>query len=100
MKKRNFILVSILSLLMLIFFSACNNSSENKNTDNDTLTTEIDNQLQTDNDTINRSETIEEDADYTSKYVCPMHCEGSGTNEKGNCKVCGMELIENFDYVD
>ena len=27
-------------------------------------------------------------------YICPMNCEGSGSNEPGKCKVCGMDLIK------
>ena len=29
--------------------------------------------------------------EYTSKYICPMHCEGSGSDEPGECPVCGMD---------
>jgi len=32
--------------------------------------------------------------EYTSAYVCPMHCEGSGNNEPGTCPVCGMAYVE------
>ena len=28
---------------------------------------------------------------YTSAYVCPMHCEGSGSNAPGECPKCFME---------
>ncbi len=30
--------------------------------------------------------------DALFKYQCPMHCEGSGSNQPGKCPVCGMEL--------
>ncbi|MEM7373446.1 MAG: heavy metal-binding domain-containing protein [Bacteroidota bacterium] len=30
---------------------------------------------------------------YTSAYVCPMHCVGSGSPEAGDCPVCGMEYV-------
>lgn len=33
--------------------------------------------------------------EYTSKYVCPMHCEGSGSEEPGKCPVCGMDYVLN-----
>ncbi|RMG16915.1 MAG: hypothetical protein D6730_24560 [Bacteroidetes bacterium] len=33
--------------------------------------------------------------EYTSAYVCPMHCEGSGSAEPGKCPVCGMEYVKN-----
>ena len=36
--------------------------------------------------------------EYTSKYVCPMHCEGSGSDEEGKCPVCGMTYVLNEDF--
>ena len=33
--------------------------------------------------------------EYTSKYICPMHCEGSGSDTTGTCPVCKMEYVEN-----
>lgn len=34
-----------------------------------------------------------EGKEYTSAYVCPMHCEGSGSEEAGKCPVCGMDYV-------
>lgn len=42
--------------------------------------------------------TLEEDVDFVAKYVCPNHCNGSGSDKQGDCSFCGMELIENIDY--
>lgn len=36
--------------------------------------------------------------EYTSRYICPMHCKGSGSDKPGTCPVCGMEYVENPDY--
>lgn len=36
-------------------------------------------------------------SEYTSAYVCPMHCEGSGSHEAGKCPVCGMDYVANAD---
>lgn len=33
--------------------------------------------------------------EYTSAYICPMHCEGSGSAEPGKCPVCGMDYVMN-----
>lgn len=33
--------------------------------------------------------------EYTSAYICPMHCKGSGSAEAGKCPVCEMALVEN-----
>lgn len=34
-----------------------------------------------------------EGKEYTSAYVCPMHCTGSGSEEEGKCPVCGMAYV-------
>jgi hypothetical protein len=34
----------------------------------------------------------------TDKYVCPMNCEGSGSDQPGKCPVCGMDLVLNRNY--
>ena len=36
--------------------------------------------------------------EYTSAYVCPMHCEGSGSDEPSECPVCGMAYVKNEDH--
>ena len=36
--------------------------------------------------------------EYTSAYVCSMHCEGSGSDEAGKCPVCGMDYVKNEDH--
>jgi uncharacterized paraquat-inducible protein A len=35
---------------------------------------------------------------YTSAYVCPMHCEGSGSSKEGSCPKCGMDYVKNEDH--
>ena len=36
--------------------------------------------------------------EYTSKYICPMHCAGSGSHDPGKCPVCGMDYVLNESY--
>ena len=36
--------------------------------------------------------------EYASAYICPMHCEGSGSHEPGKCPVCKMDYVKNKDY--
>jgi hypothetical protein len=36
--------------------------------------------------------------EYTSAYVCPMHCKGSGSDQPGNCPVCGMDYIARAEH--
>ncbi len=35
--------------------------------------------------------------EWTSAYICPMHCEGSGSDAPGNCPVCAMAYVPNPD---
>ncbi len=37
----------------------------------------------------------EQGPEYTSAYICPMHCEGSGSDKPGTCPVCGMDYVVN-----
>ena len=90
----------IVATIFLLATFACQNGADGNSTEADSLKNEtIDSvQIDTDNTEINQSETVAEDADYMAKYVCPMHCEGSGSDKKGMCPKCGMDLIENPDY--
>ena len=45
----------------------------------------------------NTDNTKQQGKEYTSAYVCPMHCEGSGSEEAGICPVCGMDYVLNED---
>lgn len=46
-----------------------------------------------------KTETVDKSGpEYTSAYVCPMHCPGSGSMEPGKCSVCGMDLVKNEDH--
>ena len=36
--------------------------------------------------------------EYASSYVCPMHCEGSGSENSGNCPSCGMTYVKNEEH--
>lgn len=33
--------------------------------------------------------------EYTSHFVCPYHCKGSGSAQQGNCSVCGTAYVHN-----
>jgi len=39
-----------------------------------------------------------EKKEYASAYVCPMHCEGSGSDAEGECPKCGMDYVKNEDH--
>lgn len=33
--------------------------------------------------------------EYTSAYICPMYCPGSGSDQPGKCPKCGMDYVKN-----
>lgn len=37
-------------------------------------------------------------AAYTAAYVCPMHCEGSGSETAGTCPVCKMDYVAQAEH--
>jgi hypothetical protein len=39
--------------------------------------------------------TEQQGKEYTSAYICPMNCSGSGSEEPGKCPVCGMDYVKN-----
>lgn len=43
-------------------------------------------------------DTEQQGKEYTSAYICPMHCDGSGSEEMGQCPVCGMDYVANENY--
>lgn len=45
----------------------------------------------------NNSAQNEKGKEYTSAFICPMHCDGSGSSEAGNCPACKMAYVENKD---
>jgi hypothetical protein len=40
-----------------------------------------------------------EGKEYTSKYVCPMHCAGSGSEQPGQCPSCKMDYVLLSEHV-
>ena len=44
-----------------------------------------------------KSKTEQTGKEYTSDYICPMHCEGSGSDKPGTCPVCEMDYVANKD---
>ena len=48
-------------------------------------------------DTTTKTEQAEK-KEYASAYVCPMHCEGSGSDSEGECPKCGMDYVKNEDH--
>ncbi|MBL7775167.1 MAG: hypothetical protein JNK89_04145 [Saprospiraceae bacterium] len=40
----------------------------------------------------------EQGPEYTSAYICPMHCKGSGSDKPGQCPVCGMDYEKREEH--
>lgn len=40
-----------------------------------------------------------EGKEYTSTYVCPMHCAGSGSDQAGVCPACNMDYVLQTEHV-
>jgi len=38
--------------------------------------------------------------EYTSAYVCPMHCKDSGAAGVGTCPVCKMDYVERTAHIE
>lgn len=45
-----------------------------------------------------KTESATKGKEYTSAYICPMHCDGSGSDKMGTCPVCGMDYVKNEDH--
>ena len=43
----------------------------------------------------NQDQNAEQSYAYTADYICPMHCEGSGSDKAGKCPVCKMDYVMN-----
>ncbi len=82
MKKVRMLILPALLLATMAFFTACGGNGA------PTATEET--QRHEDGAMGDHAHPHGEGANYTSAYVCPMHCEGSGSDEPGNCPVCGM----------
>jgi hypothetical protein len=67
-----------------ILFSACGNSHEGHEHNADDHHEES-----------TKKEDKKQGKEYTSAYICPMHCEGSGSDQPGECPTCGMEYVKN-----
>lgn len=91
---------SKLSLFVLVLAAtSCGNTSK-KTTDTETpAATEEQMQHEDHSMQSDLSDSMVKDGpEYTSKYVCPMHCEGSGSDTEGKCPVCGMTYVVNENY--
>lgn len=83
MTNSNFKFVLIALFATGLLLSSCGNKATNK------ATTEQSEQSE---------QSEQQGKEYTSAYICPMHCEGSGSEEPGKCPVCNMDYVINEDH--
>ena len=50
--------------------------------------------------TTKTEQTVTEKDEFTSAYVCPMHCDGSGSDKVGDCPTCGMDYVKNENHME
>lgn len=74
---------SIIAILMLFAAVACLNKTKHEETPSSPPPME---------------KTDMSGPEYTSRYICPMFCKGSGSDTVGVCPVCGMDYELNPDF--
>lgn len=92
--------ILVLGLGVMLFFSACGekgHSGEGEHSHETHAEEGHDHEAGHDSDQGHAAHG--EGVAYTSAYVCPMHCEGSGSEEAGECPVCGMTYVAQADHV-
>jgi hypothetical protein len=92
------ILFALTLLLSGATFFACGGATQETEDQATTEETVQEADEQTVEEAVQVSETAEEAGpEYTSAYQCPMHCKGSGSDQPGNCPVCGMAYVAKAD---
>jgi len=85
--------------VLVLTVSCKGKTEENKETEVEQTMDHKDHDMEHKDHDMDKMETADKQGkEYTSKYVCPMHCEGSGSDEEGKCPVCGMTYVLNEDY--
>ncbi|MBK6949186.1 MAG: hypothetical protein IPH16_15030 [Haliscomenobacter sp.] len=79
--------VYALALGAMLIFSSCAGKHEGHNQ----------NTTSTDKQETPAAEVDKSGPEYTSAYICPMHCPGSGSDQPGQCPKCGMDYVKNDD---
>ena len=50
------------------------------------------------NNNTKTEQTEKQGKEYTSAYVCTMHCKDSGSDKEGKCPVCEMDYVKNENH--
>jgi hypothetical protein len=103
MKKLNLIMIAGLTFLSVTCFYSCGDGNSDKEGTSDTTISNLENKMDklesgSKDSLAGTKDSKKLGKEYTSKYICPDHCKGSGSDKPGTCANCGMELIENTSY--
>ena len=85
MKKLKTTLIVAIALIFGSFISSCGGSSSSP-AEEKSETKEVE---------VMEESMEEEGIEYTSAFIYPMHCEGSGSETEGVCPVCEMDYVAN-----
>ena len=92
MNQKSKIVSALFAAMVCMIFWACGGGSHDHNHDHETHTREAHSHTEA------AADSTQLGPEYTSKYICTMHCEGSGSEEPGKCPVCGMTYVWNSDH--
>lgn len=100
--KTNSIFSKLALIVLVLAATSCSNTSKKTSNATDAETpAATEEQMQHEDHSMQSDlsgSMVKDGPEYTSKYVCPMHCEGSGSDSEGKCPVCGMTYVLNEDY--
>ncbi|NND77018.1 MAG: hypothetical protein HKN39_02400 [Flavobacteriales bacterium] len=96
MKKRKVNLI-ILAFAFALVSVACGDQASDKYGKDKAIENVIDAVDDATDEEANSDE--DQGKEYTSAYVCTMHCEGSGSDTEGSCPKCGMDYVMNEDHM-
>lgn len=105
MKVFPIIKILVLSLGLVLYLSSCGESGQSQQAETESANhhnheAEEGHEHEHDGSNHEQAHTAHgEGPAYISTYVCPMHCEGSGSAEPGECPVCGMKYVAQSDHV-
>jgi hypothetical protein len=98
-------LVKSISLFVLVFglgllMTSCSGSDSQSNNSDDQQEEMMHEDQGHHDGTTSASYSHGEGKEYTSAYVCPMHCPESGSEEAGNCPKCGMAYVPLAEHTE
>ena len=94
---KNLIAIFLLTFATALMMTSCGGpSTEQQPAEQETVTTD-DHAGHNHADHDHSNAESKDGPEYTSAYICPMHCPGSGSDQPGICPVCKMDYVANPD---